>query len=449
MAVFLRSTEVTHKNNLYLLINNIAFNIIVTIVTNSFNKLCSLILKFISITGPRFFLGSTSVDSDSNFKHTVDLVLSDKKSKKERVDWVDKHFNDIINTPDNNIWLSANEPLIFLACALELQEYNKNPNFLSRLPILLDATCNGLQHLSAIANDINLAERVNITPSTDEEGPNDIYSDLIQPVKDSIKELVEKETEYYNLLNLNITRKLIKRGIMTITYGVTVKGILNQLLSDHFFKYALINKRFIYRPKNEDLGDVNLTYKDIWKLSSIIYNILFKSHPVLNEIMEYFKEMVMLLNKLKLPIQWITPYGVLITQKYATFTKYDITSSMSGKRKKITLSKYKLDNDNKEIINEIKQVNSFIPNFIHSMDASNIVILVKKVTELNLNLNIITIHDCFGIHANQAELLSYLVKESFISIYGKKDCINKFHSISLEMIKSTYKIEKNKVIDDI
>ena len=145
--------------------------------------------------------------------------------------------------------------------------------------------------------------------------------------------------------------------------------------------------------------------------------------------MEYFKEMVMLLNKLKLPIQWITPYGVLITQKYATFTKYDITSSMSGKRKKITLSKYKLDNDNKEIINEIKQVNSFIPNFIHSMDASNIVILVKKVTELNLNLNIITIHDCFGIHANQAELLSYLVKESFISIYGKKDCINKFHSI--------------------
>ena len=84
--MFLRTTEVKHKNNLYLLINNIAFNIIVTIVTNSFNKLCSLILKFISITGPRFFLGSTSVDSDSNFKHTVDLVLSDKKSKKDLTD---------------------------------------------------------------------------------------------------------------------------------------------------------------------------------------------------------------------------------------------------------------------------------------------------------------------------------------------------------------------------
>ena len=55
VAMFLRTTEVKHKNNLYLLINNIAFNIIVTIVTNSFNKLCSLILKFISITGPRFF----------------------------------------------------------------------------------------------------------------------------------------------------------------------------------------------------------------------------------------------------------------------------------------------------------------------------------------------------------------------------------------------------------
>lgn len=379
--------------------------------------------------------------------YTANAFGLDKKSKKDRVNWVDKHLNEIIDTPNNNLWLSANEPILFLACALELKEYNKDPKFISKLPILLDATCNGLQHLSAIANDINLAERVNISSSTEEDGPNDIYSDLVQPIRDSIKTLVEKDTKHYNLLRLNITRKLIKRGIMTITYGVTVKGIFDQLISDHFYKFGKIDKHLVYRPKNSDLGDVNLTYADLYKLSSIIYSVLFKSHPILNNIMEYFHNMVNLMNKLDLSIQWITPYGLLITQKYTEFTTYDIVSVMQRKRRKITLSRYRLDDNKHHVIDKDKQINSFIPNFIHSMDASNIVLLVKKIIELDLN--IITIHDCFGIHANHAELLSYLVKESFISMYGNKDSIEKFHSLTLENIKANYIIDnsKNVIID--
>lgn len=118
---------------------------------------------------------------------------------------------------------------------------------------------------------------------------------------------------------------------------------------------------------------------------------------------------------------------------------------MQGKRRKITLSKYKLDTTNNPFINKDKQVNSFIPNFIHSMDASNIVLLIKRANDFNFN--IVTIHDCFGVHANHAELLSYLVKECFISIYGDKDSINKFHSLTLENIKASYKVYENKVID--
>ena len=379
--------------------------------------------------------------------YTANAFGLDKKSKKDRIAWVDKHFENILNTPNNNLWLSADEPILFLACALELQEYNKNPSFLSRLPILLDATCNGLQHLSAIANDLNLAERVNITPSTDEDAPNDIYSDLIEPIKDSIKEAVEKEPEHYNLLKLNITRKLIKRGIMTITYGVTIKGILDQLLSEHFFKFGLENKHYIYRPKDKNMGDINLYYKNLYKLSYIIYNKLFKIHPILNNIMEYFQKMVELMNALDLAIQWITPYGLVVTQRYNKFTKYDITSVMQGKRRKIKLSRYELGLDGKCTLNKTKQVNSFIPNFIHSMDASNIILLIKKVNDLNFD--IVTIHDCFGVHANNAEILSYMVKQCFISIYLNKDTIEKFHKLNVLNVRALYNVDEaeNTVID--
>lgn len=92
----------------------------------------------------------------------------------------------ILDTPNNDLWLNADEPLIILACALELIGYYKNPDkFLSSLPILLDATCNGLKHLSsAIANDINLAEKVNICASMVEDEPRDVYSEVLIPIKE-------------------------------------------------------------------------------------------------------------------------------------------------------------------------------------------------------------------------------------------------------------------------
>jgi len=90
---------------------------------------------------------------------------------------------------------------------------------------------------------------------------------------------------------------------MTITYGVTVKGILDQLLSEHFFKFGMVNKHYIYRPKDKTLGDVNLCYKNLYRLSQIIYNKLFKIHPILNNIMEYFQKMVQLMNELDLSVQ--------------------------------------------------------------------------------------------------------------------------------------------------
>ena len=370
--------------------------------------------------------------------YTANAFGLDKKSKKDRINWVNKHFNDIINVPNNDLWLSAAEPVLFLACCLELQKNSKNPNYISTLPILLDATCNGLQHLSGIAHDLNLAERVNILPSTDDNIPNDIYSDLIQPIIDSIKKLVEEKPQHYNLLKLNIKRKLIKRGIMTITYGVTVKGILDQLLSDHFFKFGKVDNQYIYRPKEDEMGDVCLTYKDLWALSSIIYNTLFKSHPTLNNIMEYFHEMVLLLNDLNLTIQWVTPYGLVINQKYCKFTKYDITSVMQGSRKKITLKKYEII-DGQTVINGDKQINAFVPNFIHSMDATNIVLLIKRVNA-EFNFDVVTIHDCFGVHSNNVDILSYLVKESFIAIYANKDSIDKFHTHVVENIKAVHTV---------
>jgi DNA-directed RNA polymerase len=193
---------------------------------------------------------------------------------------------------------------MFLACALELKGYLNNPKeFISRLPILLDATCNGLQHLSGMTSDIHLAQRVNILKTTIYDDPRDIYSELIPFVKEKIDLLVIKNNSYLNLKYLNITRKLIKRGIMTTTYGVTKKGILEQLLSEHFYKAALVNNHYVYKAKDENMGDVGLTVKDLAALSGIIYDALFDSHPVLNNFVKYLDSIIDMMTELDLPIQ--------------------------------------------------------------------------------------------------------------------------------------------------
>jgi len=89
--------------------------------------------------------------------------------------------------------------------------------------------------------------------------------------------------------------------------------------------------------------------------------------------MAYFHNMVKFLNELNLIVSWKTPSGLYINQKYIQFTKYDLKNTIMGKRKTIKLKKPK-KKKNKTIIDKCKQINSFVPNFIHSMDGSNIVI---------------------------------------------------------------------------
>lgn len=378
--------------------------------------------------------------------YTANSFGLDKRSKVKRVGWVDQHLDEILDIPNNDLWLKADEPLIFLACAIELQGYYAQPkSFISRLPILMDASCNGLQHLSAMAQDITLAERVNLLGSKETSSPCDVYSDLIKPINKSINDLVEKQPEFSNLRKLNITRKLIKRGVMTITYGVTPWGISRQLLTDHFVKFDCKDNHNLYKPLHASLGkDVVLRHSDIYQLSTCIYNSLFEMHPSLNNIMNYFHQIVELYNTLNIGIRWLTPSGLTLDQKYLKFTKYDITNSIFKKRYKIVLRKPEVKN-NSTVINYNKQINAFVPNFIHSMDGSNIVLLLKSMQDKEL-IDVATIHDCFGSQANHADMLARLVKESFISMYGDNSFIERLHSYMTLTLNNLFNVKDGKVI---
>jgi len=99
-------------------------------------------------------------------------------------------------------------------------------------PILFDASCNGMQHLSALFSDIELGKLSNVI-ANDEDIPGDVYTEISNSVKDTISNLTD-DLLREKFKRLNITRSLMKRPVMTIPYNVSLNSMQEQLVSDGF-----------------------------------------------------------------------------------------------------------------------------------------------------------------------------------------------------------------------
>jgi DNA-directed RNA polymerase len=241
-----------------------------------------------------------------------------KESFENRINWVKNNYLKIINL-DKSLILTAEKPFIFLAFCLNMRELHNNPNAIINTPVFLDATCSGIQHLSALLLDLELGISVNLTPYNQEDGPNDIYSDLISPINKAINKYGEENYEFSGLSLVELNRKIIKTSIMTKVYNVSQYGIAKQIeskleikendsavieqISTDLSKSLKQNKKLnIYSAPGRDNIPVYLNKKDIFKIAEIINNQIFVIFPSLNNIYSYFIETAKIMVKLGIPI---------------------------------------------------------------------------------------------------------------------------------------------------
>src|SRR5262249_54463107 len=69
-------------------------------------------------------------------------------------------------------WRGASDPFSFVAACKEMSAAEKDRNHISRFPVLLDGSSNGIQHLALMTRDEKAGRLVNLT-DTDE--PFDLY----------------------------------------------------------------------------------------------------------------------------------------------------------------------------------------------------------------------------------------------------------------------------------
>ena len=81
-----------------------------------------------------------------------------KQSIQSKQKWVDDRIDNIINYENGVLLTKAKDKLLFLAFCMEFKRFynfycdENTPYFETYLPIQLDATCNGFQHMALLSN---------------------------------------------------------------------------------------------------------------------------------------------------------------------------------------------------------------------------------------------------------------------------------------------------------
>ena len=339
----------------------------------------------------------------------------------------------------------SKEPFQYLAMMLLFSKLmEEKPGMLNVVvhnPILFDATCSGLQHLSGLTKEMSLAKLTNVLTTSEKpfrDKPQDFYLFALSRVQ-----FVLDNSDIPAIRKLVLDRKIIKRPVMTIPYNISITGVGGQLL-EHFEVMWVNNKEskiIIPGKYSKDGQPFELSWKEFGELSKLVFNTLQLELPSLKKLNLYLVELISIVTSFNLPVNWITPAGMKVSLSTVKMKSTRVSSSLiNDGRSKITLSL-----PTKELnIKKIKT--SFMPDLIHSLDASNIHLLVNDlVTDLPKNkIPIYTIHDCFATLPNRMFELEDRIKSAFIKMYFDKSYLEELHDT---IIASLIKVKGVEIID--
>lgn len=326
----------------------------------------------------------------------------DKMTMAERVDWVATNHDLIVDSAERPLdgrrfWAEADDPWSFLVTAREWS--GAEPDSISHLPIALDGTCNGLQHLSMMGLDPVGAAATNCC---DLDERRDLYSDVALVIDRMIKEdALAGNAEAHAWVARGVDRKVVKRAVMTTPYGVTPRGIQDQLISD-----GLVT----------DMAGERLT--NAAYMRDKIVAALSETVVAAKEIMAYFQDCASALAHHEKPMCWITPAGMEVTQGY---------HRLSAKRVVTLLGKVTLwEGDQSMGIDTRKQVLAAAPNVVHSFDAAHLALTALRCFRQWGITSFAFIHDSYGTYACDTDRLSQALREEAYGIY-KDDQLGRFH----------------------
>lgn len=355
--------------------------------------------------------------------HLANLYGKDKAPLDERVKFAEENMDKIFEAAKDPIaneewWTKGEKPWQVLGVCFELYEAHKleDPTkFVSYMPVHQDGTCNGLQHYAALGGDIGGAQQVNLVPA---DRPQDVYAHVAGLVEKRLEADAEAGDERAIFFKGRIARKVVKQTVMTNVYGVTYVGAVAQ-----------IEKQITH------MFDSDVTLSDLSKYSRYLTTQVFASMRELFErahlIQDWLGEAAKRISKsVRVDFEadpkdankphhmssviWTTPLGLPCVQPYRTDKSRLVKTTLQD----IIIS----DPFAVSQVDARKQQAAFPPNYVHSLDATHMLMTAKACGTDGLSFA--AVHDSYWTHARDVDLMNKHIRDQFVEIH-QEDSIQK------------------------
>lgn len=354
--------------------------------------------------------------------HGSNTFGNDKVSLESRYSWVLANQSRILEVADNPCanqwWRLAESPFCFLAFCFEWAGYVRNgPGFVSRIPVAMDGSCNGLQIFSLILRDSEGGRAVNLVPC---ETPQDIYQIVADKV---VKRLAldaaapgdepdvysEKGMFLYSkkilsrvLIKMNINRKATKRQVMVLPYGGTRESCREY--TSEWLKEE-INSGRLRLPERHTLLGASCY------LAEIIWEAIGETVVAAKNAMAFLQDMASLASRAGRALSWTAPTGFPVVQCYRNMKVNRVKTRLGDKILRMSLV------SEGRGISAAKQRSAVAPNYVHSLDAAALMYTVAESRKAGITC-FAMIHDSYGTHAADSEELARVLRAVFIRMFG-------------------------------
>ncbi len=337
--------------------------------------------------------------------HVATCFGYDKTLFEDRAAWADANFSKIEQLAeypfDCPAFTQADSPWCFLAAAIDLVNAVRSgcpEEYISRIPVAMDATNSGGQHLSAILRDPIGGRLTNLFWEGAPEKA-DLYMDVKRRTDERVIQDLDKE-EYviqstYWTENA-ITRSMTKRPSMTYFYSATVRSC-----SEYVFHGA------------SDEGYAGTDTHSLWNLSCYLAprmrQAIEEANPAAAEVMQYLQSLARRVPTDK-HLQWVTPLGGLVMNRYSSKDEVRVRIDC------MNLSAVLVNNQNYAVCNRRKAASGIAPNFVHSLDSTHLMMVILAFAG-----DIVPIHDSLATHAADVDAMHRIIREQFVHLYKEHD----------------------------
>lgn len=372
--------------------------------------------------------------------HLANLYGYDKASFSDREKFAIDHEAEILESAANPLhgnkwWLKAEEPWQCLATCIELSNALKMDNpedYMCAQPVHQDGTCNGMQHYAALGGDVQGAKAVNLDAG---DKPSDVYTQIADLVNAVVNEDVIKGKSLAQMVQGKITRKVVKQTVMTTVYGVTFIGAKDQIAKqlhargdiprEHIYQIALYVARIVLT----SIGDLFSGARAIQDWLTVCARLISRTipgeriqlatEPLVKRRADSRRDVTVtdksgkkvsrLSKELMTSVIWTTPVGLPVVQPYRKAAKKQVKTALQT----VFIS----DPNAVAEVSPQKQATAMPPNFIHSLDATHMLLCAAKCKEDGITFA--SVHDSYWTHASAIDDLSVNIRDSFVNLHTR------------------------------